>query len=64
MLPVEADRTQLPGFIPSFPKEEDFEKLILAFKEKYPAIEASDDDISLMIVWVSGRLPFQSPSEN
>jgi hypothetical protein len=64
ILPPEADRTKLPGFIPSFPKEEDFEKLTTAFKEKYPTIEASDDDISLMIVWVGGRLPFQSPAES
>jgi hypothetical protein len=64
VLPPEADRTQLPGFVPTWPKDEDFEKLTLAFKEKYPDAVASDDDISLMIVWVSGRLPFQSPEEN
>jgi hypothetical protein len=64
ILPPEADRTKLPGFIPSFPKDEDFEKLILEFKEKYPETEAIDDDINLMIVWVGDRLPYQSPSEN
>ena len=64
VLPPEADRTQLPGFVPTWPKDEDFEKLTVAFKEKYPDTEASDDDISLMIVWVSGRLPFQSPPED
>jgi hypothetical protein len=63
ILPPEADRTKLPGFIPTWPKEEDFEKLSLAFKEKYPATEASDDDINLMAVWVGGRLPYQSSSE-
>ncbi len=36
ILPPEADRTRLPGFIPSWPKEEDFEKLITAFKDTYP----------------------------
>jgi hypothetical protein len=64
VLPAEADRTQLPGFIPTWPKEEDFEKLTLAFKEKYPETGVSDDDISLMIVWISGRLPFQSSAED
>ena len=64
ILPPEADRSKLPGFFPNFPIEEDFEKLILSFKEKYPSTEASDDDISLMVVWVGGRLPFQSPSED
>jgi hypothetical protein len=63
ILPPEADRTRLPGFIPNWPNEEDFEKLTLAFKEKYPSNNASDDDISLMVVWVSGRLPYQSTSE-
>jgi hypothetical protein len=63
ILPSEADRTQLPGFIPSWPKEEDFENLTFAFKEKYPSTDASDDDINLMAVWVGGRLPYQSSSE-
>ena len=62
--PIEAERTRLPGFVPDWPKEEDFEKLTHAFKEIYPATEANDDDISLMVIWVSGRLPYQSPLEN
>jgi hypothetical protein len=64
VLPVDADRTKLPGFIPVWPKDEDFEKLSLAFKEKYPSIDVEADDISLMIVWVSGRLPYESESGN
>jgi hypothetical protein len=64
VLPADADRTKLPGFIPVWPKDEDFEKLTLAFKEKYPSIAAEDDDISLMVVWVSGRLPYESASGN
>jgi hypothetical protein len=64
VLPPDADRSKLPGFIPSWPKNEEFEKLALAFKEKYPSAEVSDDDVSLMVVWVSGRLPYPSPSEN
>ncbi len=60
VLPADADRTRLPGFIPVWPKEEDFEKLTLAFKEKYPSSNVEVDDISLMVVWVSGRLPYES----
>jgi hypothetical protein len=64
ILPPETDRTRLPGFMPSWPKEEDFEKLIIAFKAHYLETDAVDDDISLMVVWISGRLPYQSPSES
>jgi hypothetical protein len=64
ILPPETDRTKLPGFMPTWPKEEDFEKLITAFKAHYPSNDAIDDDISLMVVWISGRLPYQSPSES
>jgi hypothetical protein len=64
ILPPEADRAKLPGFIPNFPEDEDFEKLIIGFKEKYPLLDTSDDDISLMVVWVSDRLPYHSASED
>jgi hypothetical protein len=55
----EADRTQLPGFMITWPKGEDFEQLIKAFTEKHPAVEVNHDDVSLMVVWVSARLPYQ-----
>jgi hypothetical protein len=64
VLPPESDRTKLPGFMPSWPKDEEFEKLAQAFKEKNPTTVASDDDISLMVVWVSGRLPYQASAKN
>jgi hypothetical protein len=64
ILPPKADRTRLPGFIPNFPKEDDFEKLTLTFKEKYPSTDVGDDDISLMVVWIGGRLPYPSPPES
>jgi len=63
ILPVEADRTKLPGFITKWPKDEDFEKIISAFKEKYPDETVEDDDISLMVVWLSARLPYQTENE-
>lgn len=58
ILPPEADRSVLPGFLPSWPKDEDFEALNAAYREKYPDSQAADDDISLMCVWLSGRLPY------
>jgi len=59
LLPPEADRTQLPGFIPSWPEAENFELLTHAFAQKYPSTNANTDDISLMIVWLSVRLPYK-----
>ena len=59
LLPPPADRTQLPGFIITWPNGESFEILTQAFSEKYPDAKVSNDDISLMIVWLSVRLPYQ-----
>jgi len=58
ILPPEADRTKLPGFITKWPKGEDFELLNAAFAELYPNLQVDNDDISLMVVWVSVRLPY------
>ncbi len=59
LLPKDADRTKLPGFLTTWPKDENFEKINQAFKETYPGEETSEDDVSLMAVWLSGRLPYQ-----
>jgi hypothetical protein len=59
LLPIEADRQKLPGFFITWPKSEDFETLSSAFTEMYPEQEADSDDINLMVVWVSMRLPYQ-----
>ena len=59
LLPPSADRTQLPGFLPTWPNGESFEILTHAFAEKYPDVKVSSDDVSLMIVWLSVRLPYQ-----
>jgi hypothetical protein len=56
-LPSEADRTKLPGFLTVWPKDETFETLIAAYRQKYPDATVHDYDISLMAVWLSGRLP-------
>lgn len=59
ILPVEANRAKLPGFMTVWPKGQDFGAINAAFHEKYPQAEASEDDVSLMVVWVSGRLPYE-----
>jgi hypothetical protein len=63
VLPLEADRTKLPGFIPVWPANEDFEVLNTAFKAKYPESETTEDDVSLMAAWISTRLPFETEGE-
>jgi hypothetical protein len=64
ILPAEANRAKLPGFMTIWPKGQDFEALNQAFHQKYPAVETSSDDISLMVVWVSGRLPYATEAED
>ncbi len=58
-LPPEAERAKLPGFLAEWPAGETFEALIAAFRERRPESAAGDDDIALMCVWVSGRLPYR-----
>lgn len=64
LIPLEGDRTKLPGFFIRWPKDEDFEGLNQAYKEKYPDADEQGDDISLMIVWVSMRLPYLHEGED
>jgi hypothetical protein len=64
VLPIDANRAKLPGFMTAWPKGQDFAALDQAFHEKYPQVEASNDDISLMVVWVSGRLPYEIEGED
>jgi hypothetical protein len=67
VLPPDADRTKLPGFLTTWPKDDDFPILNQAFSETYPDAQASTDDVSLMAVWLAGRLPMEQvdsePSE-
>lgn len=59
LLPVDADRTKLPGFLTRWPKAEQFDVLDEAFRVQFPETTASKDDISLMEVWLSTRLPYE-----
>ncbi len=63
IFPLEVERTKLPGFGIKWPKGEDFATLVKAFREMHPGDETSDDDISLMIVWVGGRLPYPAAED-
>lgn len=63
LLPPETDRSKLPGFLTVWPKGEDFEALNKAYAEAYPEAHEEEDDVSLMIVWLSGRLPYQQEED-
>jgi hypothetical protein len=58
-LPVDADRTKVPGFLTKWPKGEDFETLYAAFTAGNPDTAPEMNDVSLMVVWLSGRLPYE-----
>jgi hypothetical protein len=58
ILPPGMDRKSIPGFLPRWPKGEDFETLYTTYKELYPSGEASIDQVSLMAVWLALRLPY------
>lgn len=57
LLPAEADRTKLPGFLTAWPKDETFETIHAAFAAEHPDSPATSDEVSLMAVWLGGRLP-------
>ena len=57
LLPMEADRTRLPGFLTQWPEEDDYEKIYDDFNKFYPDSNYGIDDVSLMAVWLSLRLP-------
>lgn len=59
LLPLDADRTRLPGFLTVWPAGEIFEALNAAYAEKYPEFPEENNDISLMCVWLSNRLPYE-----
>lgn len=63
VLPADVDRARLPGFALTWPEEENFEVFNAAFVEKYSDVDLNSDDISLMVVWLSARLPYQAEAE-
>jgi hypothetical protein len=59
IFPLEFDRARLPGFYIHWPKGEDFEILYDSFAQLYPDSDASKDKVSLMVVWLTMRLPYE-----
>ena len=58
---IQADNIDMsgePGFKGDWPKDDTFQILIDKARELLPAMNESDDDISLMAVWVGNRLPY------
>lgn len=64
LLPIDTDRTKIPGFLMVWPKGETFETIYQSYKETYPHSTATSDDVSLITVWLSGRLPFPSDEKS
>ncbi len=59
VLPLEADRVKLGGFFVTWPKEDAFDTLSQAFIEKYPEASYTNDEVLLMVVWITMHLPYQ-----
>lgn len=58
VLPAEADRTKIPGFLPEWPEGQDYDVLGEGFATTYPGDSVEENDLRLMIVWLAGRLPY------
>jgi hypothetical protein len=63
LIPADADRTRLPGFLITWPKGESYDSLGKAFTEKYPDLVVDENDLRLMAVWIGGRLPYEDDDE-
>jgi hypothetical protein len=64
VFPIHMNRAKLPGFFTHWPNGEDFEALYNNFSELFPDSDSSIDKVSLMVVWLSMRLPLQVGSNN
>ena len=58
IFPVNFNRSKLPGFYIHWPKENDFDVLYDNFIALFPQAEPSIDKLSLMVVWMTMRLPY------
>ena len=56
--PLTLDRSKLPGFQIHWPKTDTFEVLIKAVRSRNALENESDDNVSLMAVWLGLRLPY------
>jgi hypothetical protein len=44
-----------------WPGQDNFESLYQLYQERYPGSNCTHDQVSLMVCWVSLRLPYQLP---
>ena len=63
VLPHEADRTKLPGFMTVWPEGQNYDVLDAAFAEMFPDDKPENNDLRLMIVWIANRLPYNMYGE-
>jgi hypothetical protein len=63
VFPVEMDRTELPGFMVTWPAGETYDVLGDAFAEANPGYPVEENDLRLMIVWLANRLPFNTDGD-
>jgi hypothetical protein len=59
LLPADADRSKLPGFMTEWPKTETYDVLDQAYADMFPDSKAEAYDVRLMAVWVANRLPYE-----
>ncbi len=64
LLPLEANRARLPGFMTQWPEEDDYERIYETYTETFPDAGYSIDEISLMAVWLAMRLPVTQVSKS
>jgi hypothetical protein len=63
ILPPEADRTKLPGFLVAWPPGQNYDVLDQAYAQMYPDEAVEANDLRLMIVWLANRLPYDTDAE-
>lgn len=63
ILPLGTDRSQLPGFYIQWPGGFDFDKIYQLYQARNPDSAVGNDEISLLTVLVSMRLPFEEEEQ-
>ena len=63
LVPADADRSKIPGFLVEWPKGETYDLLGEEFTKANPDQQVDENDLRLMIVWIAGRLPYDMMDE-
>lgn len=56
-LSIEKNFDENEGFLNKWPEGLSFEKIIEDFKKAHPKFDFDEDNLILMVLWISGRLP-------